>query len=157
LASSPAEQSPTGFQPAGLQVVEVAHVKNFVRAYNAGDLAGALAQFSRVTAVRFSDCDYSRQQLAEGNGRAALAAWLRQSFADHDRLTIGEMAVTPADQVGVLGVAFSRRSADSLAAAGHPSGITPSTGAKIKFDSTGLITEFNNGPYGGPRDGCRLR
>jgi hypothetical protein len=157
LASSRAPQSPSGFQPTGLQVVEVAHVKNFVRAYNAGNLAGTLAQFSRVKALHFSDCDYSTQQLVDGNGRAALTAWLRQSLADHDRLTIGDMAVSPPDQVGVLGVAFSRRSGDAIALAGHASGITPSVGAKIKFDNAGLITEFNNGPYGGPQDGCRLR
>jgi hypothetical protein len=131
-------------------------VKGFVRAYNAGDLAGALSQFSRGQAVGFSDCDYSTQLLVDGQGRAALMGWLRQSLADHGRLTVGDIAVSPRDQLGVLGVAFSRRTGDSIARAGHPNGITPSTGAKIKFDNAGLITEFNNGPYGGPQDRCRL-
>jgi hypothetical protein len=150
------QQSSTALHPTGLQVVEVAHVRGFIRAYNAGDLTGALAQFSRVQAVGFSDCDYSTQQLVDGQGRAAVTAWLRRSLADHDRLTIGDIAVSPPDQLGVLGVAFSRRTGDSIARAGHPSGITPSTGAKIQFDNAGLITEFANGPYGGPPDGCRL-
>jgi hypothetical protein len=138
-------------------VVEVAHVMGFIRAYNAGDLKGAVSQFSHDQALGFSDCGYSTQQLVDGHGRAALVAWLRQSVADHDRLTIGDIAVSPPDQLGVLGVAFSRRNGDSIARAGHASGITPSSGAKIKFDNVGLITEFNNGPYGAPLDGCRLR
>ncbi|MDX6256275.1 MAG: hypothetical protein QOJ11_2609 [Frankiales bacterium] len=132
-------------------------MRGFIRAYNAGDLTGALSQFSRAQALGFSDCDYSTQQLVDGQGRAALTSWLRQSLADHDRLTIGDIAVSPPDQLGVLGVSFSRRTGDSIARAGHPNGITPSSGAKIKFDNAGLITEFNNGPYGGPPDGCRLR
>ncbi|MDX6245818.1 MAG: hypothetical protein QOE76_3541 [Frankiales bacterium] len=131
-------------------------MKGFIRAYNAGDLAGAVSQFSHGQALGFSDCDYSTQQLVDGHGRAALVAWLRRSLADQDRLTIGDIAGSPPDQIGVLGVAFSRRTGDSIARAGHPSGITPSSGAKIKFDSVGLITEFNNGPLGGAQDGCRL-
>lgn len=132
-------------------------MRGFIRAYNAGDLTSAVSQFSRAQALGFSDCDYRTQQLVNGHGRAALMAWLRHSLADHDHLTIVDIAVASPDQVGVLGVVFSRRSGDSITRAGYPGGITPSTGAKIKFDNAGLITEFNNGPYGAPSDGCRLR
>lgn len=134
----------------------MAHLRSLISAYNAGDLTAALAQFSRTQALAFSDCDYSTQTLVDGHGRAALMAWLRQSFGDHSRWTIGEISVPPAGEIGILGVAFSRRTGDALTGAGHPNGITPSLGAKIEFDSAGLITEFNNGPYGGPQDACRL-
>lgn len=57
---------------------------------------------------------------------------------------------------GVLGVSFVRRNSVSISRGGHPDGITPEVAAKVKFDSEELITEFNNGPYGGPPGGCRL-
>jgi hypothetical protein len=69
-------------------------VKGFIRAYNAGDLTSAVSQFSHAQALGFSDCDYSTQQLVDWHRRAALVAWLRQSVADHDRLTIGDIAGT---------------------------------------------------------------
>lgn len=154
--ASSAAQSSSAFHPRGLQVVEVAHLKRFLGAYNAGDLTSAIAQFSHAQPLAFSDCDYSRKHLVDGHGRAAVVDWLRQSLADHDRLTIGDIAVSPPDQIGVLGVGFTRRTGDAIVRAGHPSGITPGTGAKVKFDRAGLITEFNNGPFGAPQDGCRL-
>jgi len=84
-------------------------------------------------------------------------AWLRASFAHHDRLIVGEITGSnPAQPLGVLGISFDRRTSDSLADAGHPSGITPSTGTKVKFDPAGLITELNNGPYGGPPDSYHI-
>ncbi|MDX6255110.1 MAG: hypothetical protein QOJ11_1444 [Frankiales bacterium] len=141
---------------SALQGIEVAHVRSFIRAYNAGDLAGALSQFSSGQAVAFSDCDYSTQQLVDGHGLAALTTWLRQSYADHDHLTVGDIVVPNADQ-HVLGVRFSRRTSDSISRGGHPNGITPSTAAKVTFDNAGLITGYGNGPYGGPPDGCRLK
>ncbi|MDX6229629.1 MAG: hypothetical protein QOI76_3019 [Frankiales bacterium] len=139
-----------------LQGIEVAHVRSFIRAYNAGDLTSALTQFSSAQAVAFSDCDYSTQQLVDGHGLVALTTWLRQTYADHDHLAVGDIAVPAGDQ-HVLGVSFARRTSDSIARGGHPNGITPSTGAKLTFDNAGLITGYGNGPYGGPRDGCRLK
>lgn len=86
-----------------------------------------------------------------------LTAWLGRNIAHHDRLVVANIGDANPDQpLGVLGVSFSRRSSDAIAHAGHPNGITPTLGAKVKFDVSGLITEFNNGPYGGAPDGCRI-
>lgn len=143
------------FHPVGVQVVEVSHLQRFLTAYNAGQVHTALAQFSRTQTLGFSDCDYSAQQVVAGHGRARLANWLQTNVADHDRLAVAHIYGADPDQP-VLGVSFSRRSSDSITHAGHPDGITPPIGAKVKFDQTGLITQFNNGPVGGPPDSCRI-
>ncbi|MDQ6656935.1 MAG: hypothetical protein M3Z00_01655, partial [Actinomycetota bacterium] len=140
-----------------IQAAERSHLERFIVAYNAGDVEGGLAQFSRTQPVAFSDCDYTTQQLVDGHGTAKLTAWLRRNTAQHDRLGITNIVDENFGQpLGVLGVSVSRRSSDAIARAGHPKGITPSTGAKVIFDATGLITEFNNGPYGGPPNACRI-
>jgi hypothetical protein len=155
--SSGASPASGVFELTGGQGVEVAHLMGFVRAVNAADLQGALAQFSGTGAVGFSDCDYAQGRPVEGHGRAQLAAWLGQRIADQDRFVVGEIDDQNPDQpLGVLGVSFSRRTSDSIARAGHPMGITPTTGAKVKFDGDGFITEFNNGPIGGDPHICRI-
>ncbi len=171
-SSRPSSTSPpTSSQPAtsgvrpstntaNLRVVQAAqltHVKGFIAAYNAGDVQGALSHFSQTQPVGFSDCDYTTQQLVYGHGRVQLTAWLSRNIAQHDRLVIANVFDANPDQpLGVLGVSFSRRSSDAVARAGWPNGITPKLGAKVKFDGAGLITEFNNGPYGGAPDFCRI-
>lgn len=133
------------------------HSARFVRAYNAGNVQGTFDQFSRTEALGFSDCDYARQQPVDGHGRAQLTAWLPRNFEQHDRLILGDITGPNPDQpLGVLGVSFSRRNSDAIASAGHPNGITPTIAAKVKFDNSGQITEFNNGPVGGPAASCRI-
>ena len=144
----------TPFHPVGAQVSEASHLWKFLAAYNAGQLNAALAQFSDNQPVGFSDCDYQTQQVTEGHGRAELTRWLRTNIANHDRL-IGAHVFSANPDQPVLGVSFLRRSSDVLTRAGHPHGITPTLGAKVKFDPTGMITEFNNGPAGGSADACR--
>lgn len=156
-ASGAATQSPDTFEVTGAQATEVAHLMDFISAYNAGHLQTALSQFSSTQAVGFSDCDYATQQLVDGHGIVQVAAWLRQNIADHDRLLVAQVLNQNPDQpLGVLGVSFSKRSSNSIARAGRTNGMTPTADAKVKFDSSGLITEFNNGPYGGPPGACRL-
>lgn len=138
------------------QAAEETHLRRFIAAYNAGDLRAALDQFASTANIGFSDCDYASGQLVDGQGHAQVTAWLRRNIAQHDHLVIGFVSNSNAAQVGVLGVTFSGRSSDIIARAGHPDGIAPSTGAKVKFASNDLITEFNNGPHGGPPDACRV-
>ncbi len=133
----------------------MANLRRFITAYNAGSADGALAQVSPTQPLAFSDCDYATQQLVYGHGRVQLTNWLRTNIADHDRLTIDNIDANPDQPLGVLGVSFSRRSSDAITRSGHPNGITPVLGAKVKFDRDGLLTEFNNGPYGGG-DACLI-
>ncbi len=156
------QPAPSAVRPSSntvrvIQAAQLTQVKGFIAAYNAGDVQGALAHFSRTQPVGFSDCDYTTQQLVDGQGRVKLTAWLRQNIAHHDRFVVASIVdANPEQPVGVLGVSFSRRSSDAIALAGHPNGITPTLGAKVIFDGAGLITEFANGPYGGAPDGCRI-
>ncbi len=151
-------QTPGTFQLTGAQAAEVEHLMNFVSAYNAGDTQGALAQFSRTEPVGFSDCDYTTQQLVDGHGRVKLTAWLGRNIANHDRLVVADIVdASPEQPLGALGVTFSSRRSDAITHASHPNGITPTIGAKVKFDRLGLITEFGSGPYGGAPDGCLVR
>ncbi|MGI8591411.1 MAG: hypothetical protein ACR2M5_10555 [Nakamurella sp.] len=97
------------------------------------------------------------QQLVDGHGRAQLTAWLRQNIATHDRLDVLDIVdANSQEPIGVLGLEISHRSSDAIARAGHPNGITPMTGTKVKFDSVGLIKEFNNGPSGAATNSCRI-
>lgn len=139
------------------QAAEAEHLRWFIGAYDAGDIRTALAQFSPGQNVSFSDCDYARQQVVDGHGRAQLTAWLRRNIALHDRLAVDTIVDANPDQpIGVLGVRFSRRSNDAITRAGHPNGITPAVAAKVKFDDAGRITAFGNGPYGGPASSCKV-
>lgn len=156
LAPSAHNRPAAEFHPVGTQVSEAAHLRKFLAAYNAGQLTTALAQFSRAQQLGFSDCDYQTRQLIAGHGRAALGSWLQTNIAHHDRL-IGANIFSASPGQPVLGVSFHRRSSDVLARAGHPDGITPALAAKVKFDRSGRITEFNNGPGGGPPDACQTK
>ncbi len=156
-APSVAAPTPGTFQLTGTQAAEVAHLMNFVSDYNAGNIHTALAQFSVTQEMGYSDCNYTTQQLIDGHGAAQLTAWLRRNIALHDRLVVASIVdANPEQPLGVLLVSFSRRSSDAIAHAGHPNGITPTIGAKVKFDRAGLITGFANGPYGGAPDACRI-
>ncbi|MDQ2739729.1 MAG: hypothetical protein M3Y35_14170 [Actinomycetota bacterium] len=149
--------SPASTATSSARAAEETHLRRFIAAYNAGDLRAALDQFASTATIGFSDCDYANGQPVDGHGRAQVTAWLRRNIAQHDHLDIGVVSNSNADQpVGVLGVTFSRRSSDTIVRAGHRNGIAPSTGAKVKFARNDLITEFNNGPSGGPPDACRV-
>ncbi len=69
----------------------------------------------------WSDCDYARGIAATGTGRDTFAAWLRQRFADHDRLILGQIVLGGQDGL-VMGVSFARRTSDTLRSRGLPDG-----------------------------------
>lgn len=132
----------------------------FLAAYNAGDLDAALAAIAEPWG--WSDCDYARGIAATGTGRDTFAAWLRQRFADHDRLFLGQIVLGGQDGL-VMGVSFARRTSDTLRSQGLPDGVEPQLAAKIIFDYTdpaipgprGRMVTFANGPFGGPPESCK--
>ena len=142
------------------QAQEVAVLIEFIQAYNAGRVSTALSFFGPPWI--WSDCDYRRVAILEGQDRASLQRWLQQRAADHDRLDIGSITVGTEQEVA-LGVTFKRRMSDTLRALGRTQGITPTISAKVIFDGrAGMTTRpsiirFVNGPYGGSRDFCRVR
>ncbi len=142
------------------QAQEVAVLIEFIQAYNAGRVSTALSLFGPPW--HWSDCDYRHVVVLVGQDETALRRWLQQRAADHDRLDIGSITVGTV-QEQVLGVAFKRRTSDTLRALGRPQGIAPALSAKVIFDGrAGLtarpsIAQFANGPYGGSLDSCRVR
>lgn len=141
--------------PAKSSSAEADHLMRFLNAYNAGDVAAAIAQFSRTATIGFSDCNYQTQQVVTGRGRTEIMNWLRAMAAEDDRLTLDRINY-PKDDQPVLGVSFLNRNSLVITRAGHPNGITPKLAAKVKFDSTKLIIAFANGPGGGTSGACRL-
>lgn len=151
--------TPGGATLNARQAQEVAALTAFLAAYNAGDLDATLAAIAEPWG--WSDCDYARGTAMTGQGRDAFAAWLRQRFADHDQLIIGQVILGGQDGL-VMGVSFARRTSDTLRAQGLPDGIAPQLGAKVFFDYSdphnaqprGQMTAFNNGPFGGSPESC---
>jgi hypothetical protein len=97
-----------------------------------------------------SYCDYPWKQWSTGTVgcRTMAPSALRRSRPAADRRDRRDRRREPDQPVGVVGVAFSRRTSDSLTAVGHPLDITPSPGAKVIFDHAGRIQAFNMGPVG---------
>lgn len=62
----------------------LAVVRAFVDAYNAHDVAGVLSTVADD--IAYADCNYASAQATAIQGKAALEAWLRARFAEHDRL-----------------------------------------------------------------------
>ncbi len=158
-ALPPGTPTPGGATLSARQAQEVAALTAFLAAYNAGDLDATLAAIAEPWG--WSDCDYARGAVVTGQGRDAFAAWLRQRFADHDQLTIGQVVLGGQDGL-VMGVSFARRTSDTLRGQGLPDGIAPQLGAKIIFDYTdpaipdprGQMMRFANGPFGGSPESC---
>jgi hypothetical protein len=144
------EQAPGVFSVSAAQAQEVAVVVPFLRASNAGRLRQALALLAADPNV--SDCDYRAAEGVQFKGRAAVAGWLRQRSADHDRLQLARIFDQNPDQpVGVVGVEYQRRTSDTLRALGFRTGITPQT-TKVVFTADHRIQWFVSG---GSSGSCR--
>lgn len=149
-------ERPKTFSLNARQAREVQVVLQFIDAFNAGKLSEALALFSSDPVV--SDCDYTAVEAVEFTGRREIARWLRQRFADRDRLEVSRVAdENPAQPVGVVGVEYARRTSDTLRTLGFRSGIEPQLATKVVFTTRGpvLIRVFANGPVGGSPEFCR--
>lgn len=132
------------------QTAEAGIVLAFIRAYNAGDLAAAVALLDDRASA--SDCDFQRIRPIAFNGKTAVTDWLRQRMADHDQLTVRVIEVGG----GAIGVGYTRRTSDTLRKLGFPDGIQPKAGTKVLFTSDRKhIGAFANGPVGGDPEVCR--
>jgi hypothetical protein len=130
--------APKTFSVTRLQAAEVATVVGFLRAYNSADLKGALGYFRTKpdpqTTLLAGDCDYRRHKTQVYLFRKGLVRWLKQRFADHDRLTLGSIRDENSQvPVGVVVVEYARRTSDTLRKLGFPHGIVPQIGEKLPF------------------------
>jgi hypothetical protein len=151
---------PTGlgtFSLSAEQAQEVTLFMEFIRAYNAGQLDGALALLDER--VVGSDCDYLKVSAILFDGKSEAAEWLRRRMADHDHLEVSRVLnenQDPSTSRHTLGVEYSRRTNDTLAKLGFVKGITPKLRSKVIFnDESTRIAEFANGPGGGDSSECR--
>lgn len=71
--------------------------------------------------------------------------WLRDRFADRDKLVINRVFNENPEQASVAGAEFSSRSSDTLRALGFQGGIQPKGVAKVVFPSPERISVFMNG------------
>jgi hypothetical protein len=110
---------------AGRQAQDVRLVEEFIAAFNAADLAGALGSFAGDNAstgeIGVSDCDYRRAKSLRFRGRPEVRRWLEQRFADNDQLTVRNLR--PVD--GGVVADYKRRTSDTLRALGFSDGIQP--------------------------------
>ncbi len=141
---------PLTFALSASQVSMVGALTAFLSAYNAGQVSAA--QFWLTDDVQISDCGYRPVGLITASGKAQALEWLNQRKADHDHLTIDRVEnenPDPATGSHVLGVVYARRTSDTLASLGFPSGIVPQGATKVVFNATDdKIRAFANGPGG---------
>lgn len=140
------------------QVRAVATITAFLDAYNAGRIDDLLALLAEGSIL--SDCDYRAGMAINLQGKAEVAAWLRERIADRDQLIVAAMQNENPDQrvtgAHIVGVTFARRTSDTLRALGNPDGIAPRLSAKVSLTADDAkITRFANGPYGGPPGECQ--
>lgn len=139
------------------QALEVAVFMNFIRAYNNGQLDGALALLSDRVGV--SDCDYQTIKVVTFQGKSQVKEWLQQHMTDHDQLEVDRISnenQDPSSGKHVIEVTYSHRGSMTLANLGFRDGIIPTLASKVIFTTEPtLIQSFANGPYGGDVTLCR--
>jgi len=141
IAGATQEQraSPTTFSVTRVQAQEIAAVVGFIHAYNHADLKAALTYLAKMprsgqSTTTATDCDYRRRTTKVYVFRRGFKRWLKQRFADHDRLTFGRILdKNPAQPIGVVGVEYARRQSDTLRKLGYPKGIVPQIAQKLPF------------------------
>jgi len=143
---------PTFALSAG-EASNVATAVQFIHAFNAKKLSAAMSLLTMNAVV--SDCDYRGVRAVQFSGRAQIARWLRQRFADHDQLVVESAENANPDSDAALGITWSRRKSDTLRGLGFPSGIVPKFDAKVVFSPAHRIDRFANGPVGGDQSLCR--
>jgi hypothetical protein len=94
-----------------VQALVVNEAVQFFAAYNAGQLDAVMSLLSAQP--QLVDCNYVTQSIITLDGRAAVAAYLRMQFADHDRWMVQFFNENPDDGNGV-GVVPIERSNDTL-------------------------------------------
>jgi hypothetical protein len=155
LAFTSAE--PQTFVLTGRQAEEVSVTVRFITAFNARRLREAVSLLTPTAVV--SDCDYRAVKVVQFFGRKDVTRWLRERFADRDRLTVARMANQNPDQPsGAVGVDYSRRTSRTLIALGFNNGIKPELASKVVLTERPIrISRFANGPVGGSPESCRPR
>ena len=164
-ASSASPTQPALASGAGLTTIDAAHARlvsavvALVSAYNAGDLDAVLSLVGER--VVWADCDYRAQNvigLHQPASHSELSAFLRDAFADHDRLEISSVSFATGEQPGSVGqavsVAYGRRTSDTIRSLGFTNGILGPRATKIAF-SAGRIVSVSNASF--PVSGAECR
>jgi hypothetical protein len=119
----------------------------FLDAYNAGRVDAALALLT--SEVSTSDCDYRAARVTFANGSEAVRQWLRDRAGNHDQLVLQSVRnenPDPSSGSHVVGVAYARRTSDTLRSLGFANGVEPQAATKVVFTSSDdRIRTFANG------------
>lgn len=119
--AGPAATVPPGayrLQPG--EAYQVAWVADFFAAYNAGQLEAVMGFLDETP--RLTDCDYRTGSTVIVDGRAAVEAYLRDRFAEHDNWAVRLFNENPAN-FDVVGVEPLQRQNDTLLALGVPGAV----------------------------------
>jgi hypothetical protein len=133
----------------------VTRAVELIDAYNAGNLDAVLSLLADSVAA-WGDCDGTAfVGVTRPTSKVDLVPMLRARFADHDHLEIGLLSNSNPDASSnrVVGIAFSRRSNDTLRALGFPDGIVGPQTNKTVFDSSFHVIAFASASS---QQDCRL-
>jgi hypothetical protein len=105
-------------------------VADFCTAYNAGELEAVMAFLDEVP--RLTDCDYHTGSTVVVEGRAAIKAYLRDRFAEHDNWVVQLFNENP-QNFDVVGVEPLQRQNDTLLALGVPGAVKRDFGTALSI------------------------
>lgn len=115
------------------EVEDVARVADFFTAYNTGDLKAVMMLLS--LAPQLTDCDYRTSEVVFIDGRAAVEAYLRDRFAEHDSWAVELFNWGPQD-TDVVGVEPLQRENDTLLSLGVAGGVKRDFGVSLTIRLT---------------------
>jgi hypothetical protein len=112
------------------EAYQVAWVADFFTAYNAGELEAVMRFLDE--APRLTDCDYRRERTLVVEGRAAVEAYIRDRFAEHDNWVVRLFNENP-QNFDVVGVEPLQRQNDTLLALGVPGAVKRDFGIALSI------------------------
>ncbi len=133
----PSAAGPAGTVPPGAyrlqlgEVYQVACVADFFTAYNAGELEAVMGFLDE--APRLTDCDYRTGSPVIIEGRAAIEAYLRDRFAEHDNWVVQLFNENPQNNFEVIEFEPLQRQNDTLLALGVPGAVKRDFGIALSI------------------------
>lgn len=149
--SAPSTWVAPSIDPSGGE--RLALVAEFLRAFNAGDVAAVMRTLGPFPLI--SACDYASGRAREFGGREEVIRWLSAQANDEARLEWRSIGSANPGSTS-LGVDIANVRSNWLTDHGYPDGVRPAVGVKVRFTSGDRIEAFAMSQVGGPPDACML-
>jgi len=149
---SQVDEPSAAFSIAWEQTALVAVTRQFIEAYNTGDVEQVLDLLTND--VGWADCDYETGESVILDETEDIEAWLEERVSSNDQLEVARMWNENTNSNSVLAIDWTRRTSDDLRALGYDDGIEPDQATVVSFrreDGEVLIRGF--GTVGAP---CEL-